>query len=544
MKPAANFNALWARALVDELARGGVRDAVISPGSRSAPLALACADQLRVHTVLDERAAAFFALGAARASHRPVAVLATSGSAGAHFFPAILEAEAGGVPLVALTADRPPELHGWGAPQTTDQRHLFGTHVRFFADAGVPDPATLPHLRATVARALQHEGPVHLNVPFREPLAPVEQSIPPVRDEPAARHVRAHRVPGDLTEVVGELSRRPRTVAVCGPRDADDDLASALAALGCPVISECASQIRNARSISHADLILRSEPWARALRPDAVIRIGGGLSSKVVQAWVEQAPYAVVVHERGEPIDPAHRASAIVEGNAPSICRALAGRVGSALRPPFEEAEARARAALERAFAGAPFGEPLIARETALAAEQLYVSSSMPVRDVDAFASRCGRVLVNRGVNGIDGIVSSAAGAAAVTGKRTVALVGDIALLHDLGGLVAAARLGIPLTVVCVNNDGGGIFHFLPIADHTERFEQLFGTPHGMNLEGAAALCGADFVRVADAKSLRSALQRPPALRLIEARTDRSRNVEHHRALQQAVIDALGEPPP
>jgi 2-succinyl-5-enolpyruvyl-6-hydroxy-3-cyclohexene-1-carboxylate synthase len=275
-----------------------------------------------------------------------------------------------------------------------------------------------------------------------------------------------------------------------------------------------------------------------------VIRIGGGLSSKVVQAWVEEASYTVVLNERGEPIDPAHRASAIVEGDAPAICRALAGCVGNALRKPFDESEARTRAALERAFAGAPFGEPLIARETALGAEQLYVSSSMPVRDVDAFASRCGRVLVNRGVNGIDGIVSSAAGAAAVTGRRTVALVGDIALLHDLSGLVAAARLKIPLTIVCVNNDGGGIFHFLPIADHAERFEQLFGTPHGLNLEGAAALCGAEFVRADDARTLRAALQRPAALRLIEARTDRSRNVEHHRALQQAVIEALGEPLP
>ncbi|MCA1825592.1 MAG: 2-succinyl-5-enolpyruvyl-6-hydroxy-3-cyclohexene-1-carboxylic-acid synthase [Myxococcales bacterium] len=544
MKQAPNFNALWARALVDELARGGVRDAVIAPGSRSAPLALACAARLRAHTVLDERSAAFFALGAARASGRPVVVVATSGSAGAHFFPAILEAEASGVPVIALTADRPPEVHGWGAPQTIDQRDLFGKHVRFFADVGVPEPATLPHLRATVARAVEHDGPVHLNAPFREPLAPVVQPLPEdVRDEPAVRHLRARGVP-DLTEVARELSRRPRVVVVSGPRDAEDGLADAVSALGCPVIAECASQIRNARSIAHADLILRNEAWADALRPDVVIRIGGGSSSKVVQAYVEQAPYTVVLHERGEPIDPAHRASVIVEGDAAAICRALAGHTGHGLHRLFAEADARARAALERAFVDAPFGEPLIAREAALAAEQLYVSSSMPVRDVDAFASRCGRVLANRGVNGIDGIVSSAAGAAAVTGKRTLALVGDVALLHDLGGLVAAARLNVPLTVLCVNNDGGGIFHFLPIAEYPERFEQLFGTPHGLNLEGAARLCGAEFVRADDPRALRGALQRPAALRLIEARTDRARNVEHHRALQQAVIAALGEPPP
>ena len=545
----ANFNLLWAQALVDELARGGVRDAVLCPGSRSAPLALACADKLRVHTVLDERSGAFFALGAARASGRSVVIVATSGSAGAHFFPAILEAEASGVPLIALTADRPPELHGWGAPQTIDQQRLFGAHVRFFADVGLPDPVALPHLRATVARALQQEGPVHLNAPFREPLAPVVQPLPEVRDEPAVRHLRLRGVP-DLRDVARELSQRARGVIVCGPRDAADDLPDAVRALslalGYPVIADAASQLRSPECIAHADLILRSERWTTALRPDAVVRIGGGVSSKVLQAYVEQASFAAVLHERGEPIDPAHRASVIVEADAPAACRALAqhARANGVLRQPFAEAEARARAALEKAFADAPWGEPLIAREAALAAEQLYVSSSMPVRDLDAFASRAGRVLANRGVNGVDGIVSSAAGAAAVTGKRTLALVGDIALLHDLGGLVTAARLRIPLTVLCVNNNGGGIFHFLPIAEHVGRFEELFATPHGLDLEGAAVLCGAEFIRAAEIRTLRSALQRPPALRLIEARTDRARNVEQHRALQQAVVDALGEPPP
>jgi 2-succinyl-5-enolpyruvyl-6-hydroxy-3-cyclohexene-1-carboxylate synthase len=165
------------------------------------------------------------------------------------------------------------------------------------------------------------------------------------------------------------------------------------------------------------------------------------------------------------------------------------------------------------------------------------------VRDLDAFAARGARVLCNRGLNGIDGIVSSAAGAAAATGRRTVALVGDLALLHDLGGLVAAARLHVPLIVLAVNNDGGGIFHFLPIAQHRDRFEELFATPHGLDLEGAARLCHAEFVRAGDVRSLRAALLAPPALRLIEVRTDRERNVERHRELQRAVADALGNPP-
>ena len=547
--PPRNFNALWARALIDELRRGGVRDAVVCPGSRSAPLALACAELLEVRTVIDERSAAFFALGAARAAGRPMLVVATSGSAGAHFYPAILEAEAAGVPLIALTADRPPELHGFGAPQTLDQQRLFGAHAQF-ADLGLPDPLALPHLRALAARAARHTGPSHLNAPFREPLAPVPEPLPEVRDLPALRSHSARAVP-DLREVARELSLRPRGVIVCGPRDAQDGLPEAVGelsrALGYPVIADAASQVRFAlpSAVAHADLILRSEPWARALRPEAVVRIGGGLSSKILQAYVEQAGYTAVLHERGELMDPAHTASVAIEGDAVAACRALAAgaRCAGELQAPFAEAEARARAALESAFAEAPWSEPLIAREAALAADQLYLSSSMPVRDLDAFAARGGRVLANRGLNGIDGIVSSAAGAAAVSSGRTVALVGDLALLHDLGGLVAAARLRIPLTVLAVNNDGGGIFSFLPLAQHTDRFEELFATPHGLNLEGAALLCGADFVRATDARSLRAALQAPPALRLIEARTDRARNVEQHRALQQAVIDALGSAP-
>src|SRR5207248_6344520 len=260
-----------------------------------------------------------------------------------------------------------------------------------------------------------------------------------------------------------------------------------------------------------------------------------------LQAYVEAAEFTVLVHERGEPVDPANRAAVLVEADAPATCRALASQARAAgpLLQLWTEADSRARAALEGEL---PWGEPAIAREAAVAAELLYVSSSMPVRDVDAFAPRRGRVLANRGLNGIDGVISSAAGAAAVTGARTVALVGDLALLHDLGGLVTAARLRLPLTVLCVNNDGGGIFHFLPVAEHAPRFEELFATPHGLDLSGAARLCGAGFAKVSDLRSLRGALE-GSGLRLIEARTDRRENVTQHRALQAAGVTALGEPP-
>src|SRR5882672_8760858 len=321
--PAVNFNLVWAGALADELALSGVRHAVICPGSRSGPLALALAQRLRAHTVVDERSAAFFALGAAKASGRPVAVLSTSGTAGAHFYPALLEAEASGVAVIAITADRPPELHGWGAPQQLDQHRLFGTHAGF-AELGPPDPRGVPHLRATVARALQHGGPVHLNAPFREPLAPVPEPLPEVRDEPAARHFKARGQP-DVREVSADLSQRPRGVIVCGPRDAQDDLPAAVRelsrALGYAVLADAAAGIDDA--VAHGDLILRHQAWARALRPQAVVRIGGGISSKIVQSWLEQADSTYVVHERGESIDPALRASAILSGEAPAICRAV-----------------------------------------------------------------------------------------------------------------------------------------------------------------------------------------------------------------------------
>jgi 2-succinyl-5-enolpyruvyl-6-hydroxy-3-cyclohexene-1-carboxylate synthase len=555
-----NFNLLWATALFDELSRAGVREVVICPGSRSAPLAVAASRKLRTCVVLDERSAAFFALGASKAGQRPVAVLCTSGSAGAHFYPAILEAEAAGVPLIAITADRPPELHGFGAPQTLDQARLFGAHARF-VEAGTPDPALLKHLRATVAQAAHEAGPLHINAPFREPLAPVDEALPEVDDGPASLRYVARRVP-QLEEVARELSKRPRGVVFCGPRDAQDGLYDAARelsqSLGYALLADAASQVRGEDAVSHADLILRSEPWAKALQAEAVVRMGGGSSSKVVQAFLEKAPYSVVIRERGEAIDPLHTASVVIDADAQAVCRALAkpqdrdarpaqgGKErhdrdgGQSLAALFAEADRRVRLRLEGALS---FGEPLAAREAARRSELLYVSSSMPVRDVDVFGGvPRGRVLANRGLNGIDGIVSSAAGAAFATGVATTVLVGDLALLHDLSGLVTASRLRIPLRVVCVNNDGGGIFHFLPIASHEDVFEPLFGTPHGIDLKGAAALAGASYLRATDTRTLLAAFETAHKLQLIEVRTDRRENLDQHRALQTVALGALEEP--
>ena len=579
-----DLNSLWARTLVRELALLGVREAVVCPGSRSTPLALACAEELpRVYSIVDERSAAFFALGCAKATGRPALVVATSGTAGAHFFPALLEAEASCVPLIALTADRPHELHGWGAPQTIDQQRLFGEHVRFFADLGLPEHATLPHLRATAARAFARatqapRGPVHLNAPFREPLAPQAGASTQLPAQPPAVLLQPSPLVPSVLEAARALSGRRRGVIVCGPRDLDDGLPAAVAQLaarlGYAVIAEPASQVRYALpdSIAHADSIVRALEAARRLRPDAIVRIGGGLTSKALQAFLDESfAYTICLSDDGAVHDPQHRAALVLVGNAAATCAALAASLekGPASEPAkepgqsrarsfaqeFAEADALARAALDRAFddAAGALTEPAIAREVALGAgEQLFVSSSMPVRDLDSFAARGApglRVLANRGANGIDGIVSTALGAAAASGKRTTLLTGDLALLHDSGGLLAARRLGVPLTIVVVNNDGGGIFSFLPVAAATPRFEELFGTPHGLDLAHLAALAGAHFARPTTAPALRAALRDASGLSLIELRTDRRANVEVHRALHarvaaalEALAEALAEP--
>lgn len=579
-----SLNTLWARALVQELQRGGVGDVVVCPGSRSAPLALAVAEatpELRSWVVLDERVAGFFALGLALESGRPVGVLVTSGSAGAHLLPAVVEAWASGVPLVALTADRPWELHGFGAAQTMPQAGLFGRFTRAAESlpASEPSSASFRHLRAVVSRVLATAvtgpaGPVHLDVAFREPLAPVPDApTPPGLDAEAlegragAPFVRsvgaaAHPPDAELEVVRRRLAAAERGVIVVGPRARADRLATAVRALaashGYPVVADAASNVRWAPgqpAISHLDLLLCSEGWALGARPDLVVRLGGGLSSRRVSDWLDGSGAEVVlISERTEPVDPQHRAALALQGDAVAICEALTAATAprrAAWADGFARADARAGSALALALAAERrLTEPGVARAVVAAlpaGARLVLGSSMPIRDVDAFASAPAgpaRVLSNRGLNGIDGNLSTALGVAAASGAPTVALVGDLAFLHDLGALVHARRAGLSLTVVVVNNDGGGIFSFLPIAGSTPRFEALFGTPHGADLSAAAALGGAHFSRVESPGQLTAALEAAgaPGLRIVEARVvDRAANVQVHQALGAAVARALEE---
>jgi 2-succinyl-5-enolpyruvyl-6-hydroxy-3-cyclohexene-1-carboxylate synthase len=580
----ANLNQLWARALLEELVRGGVRHAVVCPGSRSSPLALACqrVEGLKTWSIIDERSAGFFGLGVGKHSRAPAVLIATSGTAGAHFYPAVIEAALSNVPLVVLTADRPLELQGWGAPQTIPQARLFGEFSRFFVDLGLPEASdvALLHLRATASRAVgmalrAPRGAVHLNVPFREPLAPTPEAFGEERLSALAREGRSGALltsitpsarqpaPHALDEVRRRIADTERGLIVCGPRDEEDGFAEAITALshatGYPVIAEAVSQARyggGAGTLSFYDAILRHAPFAQAHKPELVLRFGGGLTPKAPQQWLDASgAHIVLFSDDGALFDPAHRAAQVIEGSATSACETLSRGLSRGLgrwAQGFLQAERLARNTLEAAFAEeTALTEPRIAREVVAAlpsGANLFVSSSMPIRDVDAFAPGSAmplRVLSNRGANGIDGIVSSALGMAASSGRPTVLLTGDLAFLHDVGGLLTARRHELSLTVVVVNNDGGGIFSFLPIANAKEHFEPLFGTPHGVDLSHAASLYGAEFHRPDSPPALRASVKvgLESGLHIIEVRTDRTSNVDYHRKLFARMAAALGDGP-
>jgi len=567
--------------LIDECVQAGARHAVVCPGSRSTPLALACLEdsRLRTQVVIDERSAGFLALGIGLESGAPAILVCTSGTAGAHFYPAVIEASVARVPLFVLTADRPWELHGFGAPQTIDQAGLYGRHVREDVQLGLPEAsaALFRHLRASVARAAaaacrSPRGPVHLNCPFREPLAPT--SDPAQQVDPAMAEGRSPRPyldvassqslpsPDAIERIRRELQGTRKALIVCGPRVREDGFGAAVCALGAsygmPVLAEAASQARlgcGTEVVAHYDAILCDPASAAALRPEWVLRFGGGLTSKRLQQWLDASgAEQVLVSDEGDLFDPGHRAAQAVMGSAIELCRTLSAGVlptSNGYGAAWRAAESRARGALESAFAqDTRLTEPRIAREVVAAlptGSQLFVSSSMPIRDVDAFAHTSERVRVfsNRGVNGIDGVVSSALGVAASSGRPTVALVGDLAFLHDLGALVTAHRSGIPLTLVAVNNDGGGIFSFLPIAEHAAPFERLFGTPHGLSFNAVAEWVGARYLRPESPQALFTAVRESlgAGLTVIEVKvpTDRTANVEEHRALQRQVAAALSQ---
>jgi 2-succinyl-5-enolpyruvyl-6-hydroxy-3-cyclohexene-1-carboxylate synthase len=563
--PAANAGQAFALVLADELARHGVTEAVLAPGSRSTPVALAldAEPRIRLHVRVDERSAAYLALGLARGSGRPVPVLCTSGTAAAHLHGAALEAEASRIPLLLLTADRPPELRAVGANQAIDQAAMFGTAVRWWCDVGVPESRAdaVRYWRSLISHAVAvasgHSGgaagPVHLNLPLREPLTPVDDGVGfahPLDGRPDGRPWTASSPPVSVLPdgVVDRIAGARHGVVLAGdglrPADADGVVEFATRH-GWPLIAEPHSNARRGpTALRGADPLLRDADFVAAHAADLVVVAGRVGLSRAVATWLARHD-AIIIDRDGRWTDPTRSAGEVVRGESAALgaleLPALDQRwVGSWLA-----ASGVAGAAIDAVLDGLPFlAEPRVARDVSDAAARgatLVVASSLPVRDLDLTMRPQPdlRVVANRGVSGIDGFVSTAVGVALASEGPAVALAGDLSLLHDANGLLAD---GPPdLTLVVVNNDGGGIFSLLPqAAGDGAAFERLFGTPHGVDLAQLASAYGVEHVRIDDPRALRDVVREAPrGLRIAEVRSDRARNAEVHRQLEDAAADAL-----
>ncbi|WP_038037470.1 2-succinyl-5-enolpyruvyl-6-hydroxy-3-cyclohexene-1-carboxylic-acid synthase [Thermorudis peleae] len=575
--------AAFVGSFLDELARNGVQHLCFAPGSRSTPLVMQAArlGQLRLWDHLDERSAAFFALGMAKALHEPVALVCTSGTAAANFLPAIVEASASHIPLLVLTADRPPEVRDWGAAQTIDQIRLYGPFVKWFVDVPLPEhhPEILRYARALAARAVMTAracppGPVHLNFPFREPLIPATDGIalhdgrqqtddtnrPSVCGWPAVLMAD----PLAVAQVVERIRAHRRGLIIAGPQP-DPQLGPAIVKLasvaGYPILADPLSQVRAGPHVDTLvldayDALLRDETLRYLLRPDFVLRVGAIPTSKALWQFLEGQPAAdhVLVDPAGWP-DPSHLAHELIQAPPTPFCQAVADALANN-QPPlditwvkqWQEADRAARTALNAALAAMPeIAEPRLFFELAQLLPEgatLFVGNSMPVRDLDSFfpaTTRSLRIVANRGVNGIDGVVSTALGVAAVSSEPVVLVIGDLSFYHDMNGLLAARRHALRATIMLLNNDGGGIFSFLPQAAYPDHFELLFGTPHGLDFRHAAALYGLHYVTPNSWPAFQSALRdslASPGVTVIELRTERARNVALHRALWSQAIAA------
>jgi 2-succinyl-5-enolpyruvyl-6-hydroxy-3-cyclohexene-1-carboxylate synthase len=537
------------QAFVDELIRCGMRHAVTCPGSRNAPLALTLAAQAGIEavSVIDERAAGFLALGMAKATGRPVAVTCTSGTAAANLHPAVVEAFEARVPLLVLTADRPPELREVGAGQSIDQIKLYGSAAKWFVEVGTHEPCreTAIHHRALACRAWWtaaggRPGPVHLNFPLRDPLAPEPEELDPADWEGRAdarpwtelrEHANAPHA-DDVHALAARIASTPRGVIVCGPaaERVGEPAARLAAQCGWPLLAEPTSGVRcgdhdRSHVVAHYDVLLRAGDFAARHAPELVLRVGDMPTSKPLRAWVGGAPQ-VVLDPHAAWHEPTRRAELLLRAAAAPALDALAAAVemrSAEPDPGWLAAWRRADAKVPPALAASPDGfEPkvLAGLEPELPDGAIvWLSSSMPVRDVEACFPQSPkrlRFLANRGANGIDGVVSSAAGAALASGCPVWLLTGELALVHDLGGLLAARRASADLRIVCLNNGGGAIFDFLPVAEHADPdlYERHVATPAGADLKAIAP-------------------------EIVEVRTDRRENVRLHHELVERVAQSL-----
>lgn len=577
-------------AFVDELVRSGVNQVVISPGSRSTPLAMLMMEheQMQTWVHVDERSAAFFALGIAKASQHPVAIVCTSGTAAANYMPAIVESFHGRIPLLVLTADRPHELRDNGAPQAIRQINLYGEYAKWFIEMPLPENTShmLRHVRTVAGRAAAvarsgPSGPVHLNFPFREPLVPLIPS-PTIwaggrtgqQEYVSVAQGRRYLSQERMDTLATDLKGLERGLIVCGPQD-DATFVEHVTRLGqalhYPILADPLSQLRNGSYdqsgiIDRYDAFLRDEQMMHTYKPDVIIRFGAMPVSKSFLLYLQQHSDCrqLVVDAHGDWLESTSTASDMLHTDPLTFCQSLCARINQDQDkdklPTFwyrswQEINQLTREILtERAyslgqdvfvdelFEGSVFVEleTLLPKKTTL-----FVGNSMPVRDLDTFFGGYGsqvRIMGNRGASGIDGVISSAFGASTQQEEPLVLVIGDLSFYHDLNGLLAAKLFDLNVTIILINNDGGGIFSFLPQAKNERHFESLFGTPLGLDYRPTVEMYGGSFTSIQTWDDFRDKVKRSlnqPGLKVIEVRTNRQTNVAMHRYIFKCLSDTL-----
>lgn len=551
---------------VDELVKSGLQEVVISPGSRSTPLALTFCkhSEVREWVIIDERSAAFFALGMAKETGRPVALLCTSGTATANYYPAIVEAHYSRVPLIVLTADRPHELRGIGAPQSIEQTNLYGDYVKWFHEMALPEasPKMLGYVRAKASHAMEvaasgNAGPVQLNFPFREPLTP-DFSIDDLWGEQRKQnynplyHGKSRLDSTQINAILKQIATKPHGVIVCGPQ-VNEELAKTLtdlaSLLNIPILADPLSQLRagshnKATIIESYDAIFRSKQMRANLKPDYIIRFGAMPVSKAYLFYVEEhqdVPQFVIEDNEGIR-DPSANRTTFIYADPIMLCNDMIEQVkqanhhGAWLNRWQEVNHIAKEELLADASTELTEGETVLGLLSNMPCKStLYVGNSMAVRDLDTFfmtTSKDIKILANRGANGIDGMNSSALGAAATSKVPVTLLVGDLSFYHDLNGLLTAKKYALDLTILLINNNGGGIFSFLPQARDDQYFETLFGTPLDIEFEQTITMYGGSYNVVTDSNQLNNALiesYQYKGLSVIEVKTDRVENATWHR---------------
>lgn len=580
---APNINTLWARLIVEELVRSGVTGFHISPGSRSAPLALAVAENPRARRFVhfDERGAAFHALGHAAATKTPSALICTSGTAAANYFPAIVEASSTRVPLIVLTADRPPELLACGANQSVDQVRLYGAYTRWeqtlpTPSLEIPPEVVLTTIDQAVYRCMRSPaGPVHLNVMLREPLAPIStgqefgtylSSVRTWSNSPSPYSTYGGmRIGNDANVLRESLERIDATrhgflvVGKLDSREESDAVLKLARALNWPTLPDVTSGLRlgdiRTPLIHYFDQLLNSERFRRLFHPQTILHLGGPITSKrfLRQLETNPPPNYILINDHPLRQDPAHRVTLRGELSVADFCGAISPAVTrkgeDSWLYPFRRGSMRVME-LVQAFVDrdAALTEIAVAQLTSRHLREgdlLFLGNSMPIRDMDMFGFAGGapvRVAANRGASGIDGCVATAVGWSHGSGRSVTAILGDLAALHDLNSFSLAPKDGAPVIFVIINNNGGGIFHFLPVASFPEHFESTFGTPHGAGFEPVAAMFGLEYAQPRSKISFVEAYQQARdrgISTLIEVVTDREENFHVHRALQATIVEAL-----